>query len=171
MPMGLRERAQASHCPAEQKEAILNEKEKQEEKINAYIYNFSAISCLTSLLFVSVNNPCSPVSLKCSILYTFRNATDHWSCFGGFTWGIIEGWFFVFLALWRLTVYNHTLDIKWNAWNLNPLLPPFRLCSHRSLTDASKHWRKQSCQQLGDYHKFCFCCFFMFWGVWGFFFS
>lgn len=38
MPMGLRERAQASHCPAKQKEEILNEKEKQEEKINAYIY-------------------------------------------------------------------------------------------------------------------------------------
>lgn len=65
--MGLRERAQASYCPAEQKEAILNEKEKQKEKINAYIYSFAAISCLTRLLFVSANSPCSPVFLKCSI--------------------------------------------------------------------------------------------------------
>lgn len=67
--MGLRKRAKASHCPEQQKEAILNEKEKLGGGggINAYIQNSAAIGCLTSLLFVSVNSPCSPVSLKYSI--------------------------------------------------------------------------------------------------------
>ena len=79
-------------------------------------------------------------------LYTFRNAADHWPCFRGFTWGIFEGWFFVFLPLWRLTVYNHTLDIKWKAWNLNLLLPPFRLFTQKSHvsteeTKAVNSWR------------------------------
>lgn len=96
------------------KETILNEKKKQEKKGNAHIYNLAVISCLTCLLFICVNSPCSPVSLKCSVpLYTLGNAPGHWPCFGGFTWGIVEGWFFFFLPLWRLTVYNDTLDIKW----------------------------------------------------------
>lgn len=97
-------------------------------------------------------------------LYTFRSAADHWPCFGAFTWGIVGGWFFAFLPLWRLTVYSHTLDVKRKAWNLNPLLPPFRFCSHRSLTDTSEHRRKQSCQQLEDYNKYCLYCFFV--GLW-----
>lgn len=127
------------------------------KKLNAYIYNLAAISYLTSLLFIYVNTPCSPVSLKCSVpLHTVGNAPDHWPCFGEFTWGIVEGWFFFFLPLWRLTVYNDTLDIKWKAQNLNPVLSPFKLRSHRSLTGTSKHWIKQSCQQLGTIiNSFC----------------
>lgn len=150
--MGLWERAQASHCPAEQKETILNEKEKQEEKKrNAHIYNLAAISCLTSLLFICVNSPCSPVSLKCSVpLYTWkcpRPLTLFWWVYLTYCCRLI----LCFLPLWRLTVYNDTLynDIKWKPES-------FTLTVQTPFTGTSKHWKKQSCQQLGTIIKsFC----------------
>lgn len=68
MPTGLRKRAEASHCPEQLKKAIRNGKEKQKKKINASIYNFAATGSLTRLLFVTVNSPCCPVSLRDGIL-------------------------------------------------------------------------------------------------------
>lgn len=134
----------------EKKETILNEKA-GEKKRKAHIYNLAAISCLTSLLFICVNSPCSPVSLKCSVpLYTLGNAPDHWPCFGllevllkadSFFSSLFEDWLFI-MTPWILNE------------NQNPLLSPFKLRSHRSLTGTSKHWIKQSCQQLGTIINF-----------------
>lgn len=146
MPMGLR-KGTSILLSCRTKGSNFKWKGKAGGKKNAYIHNFAAISRPTSLLFVSVNSPCSPVSVRYSILYTFRNAKDHWPCFGGFTWGIVEGRFFVFLSLWRLFIITPwILNEKHETWMLYSH-PSDR--SHRSLTDASKHWRKVKLSAVG----------------------
>lgn len=124
-------------------------------KKNAHIYNLAAISCLTSLLFICMNSPCSPMSLKCSVpLYTLGNAPGDWPCFGGFIWDIVEGWFFFFFSLFEDWLFIMTPWIL--NENLNALLSPFKLHSHTNLTGTSKHGIKQSCQQLGTViNSFC----------------
>lgn len=126
------------------------------KEINAYIYNLAAINCLTSLLFICLNSPCSPVSQSAVFLYIHLEMPQIIDLIlVGLLEVLLKADSFLFSPSLK-TVYNDTPDIKWKAQNLNPLLCPFKLRSHRSLTGTSKHWIKQSCQQLGTIiNSFC----------------